>query len=170
MQSKRLVFASLLCALSFVFMYIGNLTGVFDLCAVVVGAVCTIFAAIEMGGAWPWLVFAVTGVLCALLLPDKFIAMEYIALGGLYPILKAFFEKLPKIPSWAVKIVSFNIMLAACLALAKFVLGMQEEYIAFDIIVFAAGNVFFVIYDIALTVFIAYYFQYIRSKLKIRLK
>lgn len=170
MKSKRLVFASLLCALSFVFMYVGTLTGVFDLCAVVVGAVCTIFAAIEMGGAWPWLVFAVTGTLCALLLPDKFIAMEYIVLGGLYPILKSFFEKLPKILSWGAKIAAFNLMLAACLAMAKFVLGMQDDYIAFDVIVFAAGNAFFIVYDVALTVFIAYYFQNLRHKLRIKLR
>ena len=168
-RAKRLAFAALLSALSFVLMYAGALSGVFDLCAVVGGALCCAFAVIEMGGMWPWLVCSVTGSLSLLLLPDKFVALEYIALGGIYPIIKAYLERLPKAPGYALKVLSFNVMLTVCLLLAKFVLGIQDEWAAFNVIVYLAGNVFFLIFDYALTVFITYYVQRLRQKLKIRL-
>ena len=168
-RAKRLAFAALLSALSFVLMYAGALSGVLDLCAATAGAVFCAFAVIEMGGAWPWLVCAVTGTLSLLLLPDKFIALEYIVLGGAYPILKAYFERFPKIPSYALKILSFNAMLTVCLLLAKFVMGIQDEWAALNIVVYLAANVFFLIFDYALTVFITYYVQRLRHKLKIRL-
>ena len=163
-----MIFAALLSALSFVFMYLGTLTGVMDLCAVVIGSLCCAFAVIELRAFWPWMVCTVTGVLCLLFLPDKFIALEYIALGGLYPILKAYFEKYPKVLSWALKIFSFNVMLTACLLAAKFVLGIPSEEIGFGILVYVLGNGFFVFFDYALTVFISYYLQRLRHRLHIR--
>ena len=168
-RAKRLAFAALLSALSFVLMYAGALSGVFDLCAATIGALFCAFAVIEMGGAWPWLVCAVTGTLSLLLLPDKFVALEYLVLGGIYPILKAYFERFPKMASYALKIVSFNAMLTVCLLLAKFVMGIQDEWAALNIVVYLAANVFFLLFDYALTVFITYYLRVLRHKLKIRL-
>lgn len=168
-NTKRLVMAAILCALSFIFMYLGTLSGVMDLCAVVGGALCCCFAVIELGSVWPWLVFAVTGVLCLVLLPDKFPALEYIALGGLYPILKAYFERLPRFISLIVKIAVFNLMLTVCLLIAKFILGLPSEEIGFSLAVYVLGNLFFLLFDYALTVFITYYMKKLRHRLKIRL-
>ena len=167
--SKRLAVSAILAALSFVFMYIGNLTGVMDLCAVVVGALCCAYAVIELSGIWPWLVFAVSSVLCIVLLPDKFVAIEYIALGGLYPILKSFFEKLPAALSWVLKIVTLNVMLTAALLLARFLLGINEEWVAFNFVVYILANLFFILYDYALTVFITYYLKKLRHRLKLKI-
>ena len=77
-SALRLCAAAMICALSFALMYMGTLTGVGDLCAAVLGALGTAFAVIELGGAWPWIIAAACSVLCLLLLPDKFAALEYI--------------------------------------------------------------------------------------------
>lgn len=167
--TKRLVFAAILSAVSFVFMYLGTLTGVMDLCAVVVGALCCAFAVIELGNFWPWLICAVSGVLCLVFLPDKFCALEYIALGGLYPILKSLFEKLPTAVSWVLKAVSLNIMLTLCLLVAKFLFGISDEWVAFNAVVYLLANAFFFFFDYALTVFISYYMIKLRHRLKIKL-
>lgn len=167
--TRRLVAAAVLSALGFVFMYLGTLTGVMDLCAVVVGALCCAFAVIELSGFWPWLIFAVTGTLCLLLLPDKFPALEYIALGGLYPILKSLFEKLPTVISFILKAVSLNIMLTLCLLAAKFIFSISDDWVAFNPIVYLCANAFFILFDYALTVFISYYLTKLRHRLKIRL-
>ncbi len=167
--TKRLVMSAVLCALSFVFMYIGTLTGVMDLCAVVVGALCCAFAVIELGSFWPWLVCSVSGVLCLLLLPDKFCALEYIALGGIYPILKSLFEKLPIALSWCLKAVSLNIMLTLCLIIAKFIIGIQDDWVAFNLTVYLLANGFFVLFDYSLTVFISYYINKLRHRIKFNL-
>lgn len=167
-NTKKLTFAAILSALGFVIMYLGTLTGVFDLCAVVVGALCCVYAVIEMGGIWPWLVASVTGTLCIVFLPDKFCALEYIALGGLYPIFKAIFERLPRTLSFALKLGLFNIMLTLCLLLAKYLLGISEEWVAFNWVVYLVCNGFFIFYDYALSVFISYYTVKLRHRLKIR--
>lgn len=167
-STKKLTFAAILSALGFVIMYLGTLTGVFDLCSVVIGSLCCAYAVIEMGGIWPWLIASVTGTLCIVFLPDKFCALEYIALGGLYPILKAVLERLPRVLSFVLKLCLFNLMLTVCLLLAKYLLGISEDWVTFNWVIYLVCNVFFVFYDYALSVFISYYMVKLRHRLKIR--
>lgn len=167
-QTKRLALCAILSGLSLAVLYIGALSGIFDLCAVIVGALCTAFTVLEIGGIYPWLTGAVTGVLCILLLPDKFVALEYIALGGLYPILKSFLERLGKLPSWVLKLVYFNCALTVCVLVSAYVLHSEEFTSAAWYILYGVGNVFFVIYDVALTSFISIYVLRLRKRLKIK--
>lgn len=167
-QTKRLALCAILAGLSLAVLYLGSLSGIFDLCAVVVGALCTAFVVLEIGGVYPWLTGAVTGVLAVLLLPDKFVALEYIVLGGLYPILKSFLERFGRVFSWILKLIYFNCALTICVLLAMFVLHSQDFVSASWILIYGAGNVFFVVYDIALTSFISVYVLRLRKRLKIR--
>ena len=167
-DTKKIAASALLAALSFVLMYLGTLTGVLDLCAVTLGALGCAFAVIEIGGIWPWMTAAVTGALSLLLLPDKFAALEYIVLGGVYPIVKSYFERLPKMWAWAAKIVYFNVMLTLALLAAKYLIGITEDWVTFGIVVYAAANVFFIIFDIALTMFISVYVVRLRKRFKIK--
>ena len=167
-SALRLCAAAMICALSFALMYIGTLTGVGDLCAAVLGALGTAFAVIELGGAWPWIIAAACSVLCLLLLPDKFAALEYIMLGGVYPIIKSYAERLPKAAAWAVKFAYFNLMLTGCLAIAKFVLLIDESWAGFNVLVYALANAAFLIVDISLTVLISAYITRLRHRLKLK--
>ena len=167
-QTKRLALCAILAGLSLAVLYVGALSGIFDLCAVVVGALCTAFVVLEIGGIYPWLTAAVTGTLAVLLLPDKFVALEYVVLGGLYPIIKSFFERFGRILSWVLKLIYFNCALTVCVLLSMFVLQSQDFVSASWIVIYAAGNVFFVIYDIALTSFISVYVLRLRKRLKIK--
>ncbi len=167
-QTKRIALCALLSGLSLAVLYLGALSGIFDLCAVIVGALCIAFVVLEIGGIYPWLTGAVTSVLCLLLLPDKFVALEYVVLGALYPIIKSFFERFGKIPSWVLKLVYFNAALTVCVLLTMFVLHSQDFVSASWLVIFAAGNVFFVIYDIALTSFISVYVLRLRKRLRIK--
>ena len=106
--------------------------------------------------------------MCILLLPDKFVALEYIALGGLYPILKSFLERLGKLPSWILKLVYFNCALTVCVLVSAFVLHSEEFASAAWFVIYGAGNVFFIIYDVALTSFISVYVLRLRKRLKIK--
>ena len=159
----------MLSALSFAIMYIGALSGVFDLCAVVIASLATAFAVIEMKGVWPWLVAAVTGTLSILLLTDKFAAVEYIVLGGIYPIIKSFAERLPRLYAWLVKLVYFNVMLTLALILAKYVILITEDWAGMNVIVYACANVFFIVFDYAMTMFISIYVIKLRKRLKVKL-
>ncbi len=149
-------------------LYLGTVTGVFDLCAVVVGALCVAFAVIEFGGIWPWLVCSVTSVLSMAMLPDKMVALEYIFLGGVYPIIKYYFEGAKPLLSWIFKLVYFNVAMTAVLLAARFVFPGDESWQILGPVAYVLGNVFFVVFDYALTTFITFYLRRLRKKLKIK--
>ncbi len=165
-RTKGVVFCGIFAALSFVFMFVGTLTGVLDLTAMVVSSLAVSFMVIEFGGMYPWSLWIVGSALCLLLLPDKFAALEYALFGGIYPIVKSYVERLPKIPSWAIKLVFFNAVLTAAYFAAVY-LFHTDSGMTIGVITYIAANVFFVIYDIALTVFISFYIKTLRRRLKI---
>lgn len=167
-KTVKLSLCAALAGLSFIALYLGTVTGVFDLCAVVVGALCTAFAVIEFGGVWPWLVCAVASVLSFVLLPDKMVAFEYVFLGGVYPILKYYFESGKKVTSWILKMVYFNVALTAVLLVAKFVFPGDESWQILGPITYVLGNAFFVIFDYAMTTFITFYLVRLRKRLKLK--
>ena len=167
-NARRLAAASMIAALSFSLMYIGTLALVFDLCAVALGAIGTAFAMIELRGAWPWLIAAVCSLLCLLLLPDKFAAFEYMILGGVYPIVKSYIERLPRLWQWPLKLVYLNILLTGAMLLAEYVLHIEEEWLVLSVSMYALTNTAFIIFDIALTVLISAYLTRYRKRFKIR--
>ncbi|MBQ7835769.1 MAG: hypothetical protein IJ389_00770 [Clostridia bacterium] len=167
-NTLKLTLCAVLAGLSFVAMYLGNITGVFDLCAVVVGALCMAFAVIEFGGVWPWLVCFVTSVLSLVLLPDKMVALEYIFLGGIYPILKRVFENRGRIISLILKAVYCNVALTVVIVLIKFVFVTAESSAMIVWLIYLIGNAFFFIFDYSLTTFITFYLLRLRKKLRIK--
>ena len=85
--AARTALAGMFSALSVVVLFLGYATGVLDLCAVAVTSMFIAVSMIELGGAYPYLVWAVTSVISLVILPDKLLAFEYILFGGIYPIL-----------------------------------------------------------------------------------
>ena len=87
-HTKNLALAALLSALGVVLLYVGAVVEVLDMSVAMLASFPIVFAVIEMGGAWPWLMYAVTGALSLILLPQKLPCVFYILLAGFYPILK----------------------------------------------------------------------------------
>ena len=174
-KTKQLAVSSLLAALGFVILYVGTLTGVLDLCAVVVGALCVTFAKIEMGKWHPIAIAMVTFILSVIFLPDKFVAFEYLFLGGMYPLVKYFAEGRNKRSlEWIIKLSYFNAVFSVILVLSMFVFIAEDSlvtpgsspFIIIGAVLFC--NLAFVIYDVAMTRFISYYMFILRKKLRIR--
>ncbi len=92
-RTKSLALASVLCALGVVLLYVGAVIEVLDMSMVMIASFPIVFAVIELGGAWPWLMYAVTGILGFVLLPSKFPCVMYILFAGFYPIIKEKLEK-----------------------------------------------------------------------------
>lgn len=168
-QTRRIVFAAALSALSFVMLFIGAATSVLDLTMVVACAFCSVLAVIELRSPFPVLIWIVTGLLSLLLLPDKFVAIEYILFGGLYPIIKNLIERIKnKLVGWVLKLIYFNASLTAAIAVAKFVMNLPDDYgMTFSAWVYIFGNIFFVMSDLALSILITVYILKLRSRLRI---
>ena len=170
-RTRRLTICAVLCALNLVVMYLGSVIEVLDLTASVIASLACIFAVIEMGGRWPWLIYAVTGVLSMVLLPfPKTVALIYVAFSGYYVILKAWFERLRRPLSWMVKLVVFNVALTALVALSTWIFHIPDGLFEANVFVYLLGNVTFIVYDIALTGLITTYLRVWRRRFRIRLR
>ncbi len=168
MRTKRLAVCAMLSALGVVILGIGSVISVMDISMAVIASLFCVFAVIEYGGAAPWLVFLVTGVL-SLLLPQKAPAAMYLLFFGYYPILKEKLEKRPKAVAWILKEAVFQVALVAMLLLYHF-LFMASGTTPWTMYVLLAliAEIVFPIYDIALTRLITLYLFRLRKRFRIK--
>lgn len=157
---------SLFSALGVIILYMGSLIEIIDLTMAVIASLLVIFAVIEIGGVYPWLIYAVTSLLAFLLLPNKFVVAVYASFAGFYPILKSKIERVKGIACALIKLGVFNLCLLAMWGISRlFLIPLESEYgIAITAI---ALNLVFALYDFALTRLISAYIFVWRKKLKI---
>ena len=166
-NTKRLTVCAMLCALGVVLLLVGSVVEVMDIAMAALASLLCIFAVIEYGGAAPWLVFASTGVLSLILLPNKTPAFMYVVFLGYYPIIKEKLERLKKPIAWLLKEVIFNIALIALFFIVRFLLMPNAtEPLLIYAIAFVLFEVAFVLYDIALTRLITFYILRLRDRFK----
>lgn len=148
----------MLSALGVILLALGSLVQVLDLTMAVLASILVIFAVIELGGKYPYLIYAVTAVLSVLLVPSKSAAMVYLCFAGYYPILKAVLERhLPPLWCWVVKLLVFNAGLALSLFLMLKVFLTFTVPAAWYYALIPLLSVVFVLYDVALTRLITLY-------------
>lgn len=167
LRTRKIAVSAMMSALGVVVMALGSVIEVMDLTAVAIASFFVFFAVIEMGECFPYMIYAVTGVLSLMLLPDKFAAVCYLLFGGIYPVLKRYFEMLHKIPSWILKFVYFNIILTAVIWLSLKVLKTDPDEMGFSAVLYLLGNVTFFMYDIAVTKIITLYLMKLRDRFRI---
>ena len=165
-KTKLLAICSMFSALGVIILYMGALIEVIDLSMAFVASLIVMAAVIELGGAYPWLIYAVTSVLALLLLPNKFCAIVYFGFAGFYPILKEKFERVKGLICLALKFVAFNLCLLAMWGVSLLLslpitFGVPEWAVALLL------NGVFVIFDVALTRLIGAYVYIWRKKLNV---
>ena len=166
-KTKAIAFSAILSAMSAALLYLGSVIEVLDLSTAALTSFFVVFAVIEIGGAYPYLIWICTSVLALLLLPNKLPALLYLFFAGIYPILKALFERHRPLFAWPLKMSSFFIMLFGAYLAARFALGLPEVSALYDIVFVALATLAFVLYDIAMSKIILLYLVKIRKKLKI---
>ena len=166
-RTRRLSISAILSALGVVILYLGALVEVLDLSVAVIASFLCVLAVLEMGGAYPWLIYAVVSILSLVLLPVKTAAFMFALFAGYYPILKAYYERLSSVLAWILKLVHFNLSLAALITLALLFTPDAAGPLLIGITVLL-GNLFFVLYDIALTRVISLYLRRLRDRLRIK--
>jgi hypothetical protein len=123
-----------------------------------------IFLTIEIDKKWAFGVFAATGILSAMLVPDKEAAILYIAFFGYYPIIKSYIESKFKsrVFEYFVKLMIFNFTVTVSYFLMIRFMGItldtSESFGRFAVpVLLIMGNVTFFAYDFALTRIISVY-------------
>lgn len=158
---------------------IGSLIETLDLSMAAMASFFCIFAVIELGTAYSWMIFAVTGILTVILMPQSMVGWFYILFFGYYPILKEKIEKLKAPVAWLIKIIILNISLVISIVFASLVFyggnmfdtfvmmfGAEDWGIYAAIGIYALVNVVFVVYDVALTRLISVYLFRLRHRFK----
>lgn len=164
-KAARTALAGMLSALEVVFLFVGTATGIMDLTGICAASLLTAVAVVELGGAYPYLIWAVTGAIAFILLPDKSVAAGYVLFGGVYPMLKLYFEKLRRGFEWILKLCYGIAVIGALYVLSRFVFAMPQESLPIMIGLGIGYAVFFVIYDYALSVAMTLYMRRLRPKL-----
>lgn len=168
-QTKLLTVSAMLSALGVILLGIGSLLETLDLSAAALASILCIYAVIEIGGAYPWMIWAVTSFLGILLLPQKSPAFFYLFIG-LYPILKEKLEHLPRLPSLLLKLVFFH----ACLVIGWLLLRLfapAQAILSFGwmlLATYALGLAAFLMYDYALSKLITFYLHRLRGRLGLK--
>jgi hypothetical protein len=110
-------------------------------------------AVLAAGRGAGWLCWAVSGVLGLILVPDKGVALLYLAFFGLYPVIKSRCEtKNGQMLSWLIKLVYFNAVLCVFwFFLRELFLPSVPAWLEQTWLIFLLGNIVFVLYDIGLS-------------------
>ncbi len=135
---------------------------------------------VECGKRFAVTLYVATAILSLLITPDLEAKWLYVCFFGYYPMLKAVAETCrSRIAEWGLKIMSFNIAVIAAyvivcqlgFSLGEFaVAGMALPLPAVLGLFLLAGNVVFVLYDIALTRALPLYFSRFQPILRRLLK
>lgn len=169
-KTRRIAVSSVLSALGVVMLYLGSMVEVLDISMAVIASLICVFAVIEYGKGYPWLIFTVTALLSLLLLPNKTPAAMYAVFFGFYPIIKEKLERLPRALSWVLKEVIFNVAFAviALLTVFLFTVGEIDVGLPYIIGIVFLGELTFVLYDIAMTRLISLYIYKLRKRFRIK--
>ena len=172
-ETKKLALSALLVGLGTVFMVIGSFVEVLDLTVCALSSLLVVFVFLEIGGYYPWLVWICTSLCTALLYPGSIIWAEYALVFGIYPLIKAYIEKLPKWSWFIVKLAYINAVIWGLFAICELLLGIpffDAENEIMLIVVYVLMNFAFIAYDLFITVMVNFYFIKLRPRFKKFLK
>ena len=160
-------------ALGTAFMIIGAVIEVLDLTVCALASMLVVFIFLEIGSYYPWLVWVCTSLATGLLYPASLIWVEYALIFGVYPLIKAYIEKLPRWSWIIVKLVYANAVIWALFFICEKLLGVPlftDEARWMRILTYILTNVAFLAYDLFITVMVRFYYDKLRPRFKKLLK
>ena len=172
-QTKKITLSALTVALGTVFMVLGAAIDVLDLTVCALASLLVVFIYLEVGSYYPWLVWSCTTLTTALLYPGSIIWAEYFLVFGLYPLIKAYIERLPRWSWIIVKLAYINAVIWATFAISELLLGIpffEEDSKILAIATYVLMNVAFVMYDLFIVVMVRFYLSKLRPRFSKLLK
>lgn len=173
-QTKKITLSALMVALGAAVMILGAVIEVLDLTVCAFASMLVVFIYLEIGSYYPWLVWICTTLATALLYPGSIIWVEYLLVFGIYPLIKAYIEKLPRWTWIIVKLVYINAIVLAIFAVSELLFGIPffEEGVGtgMKIFTYVLLNVAFVAYDFFISTMVRFYYAKLRPRFKKFLK
>ena len=171
--TKKLTLSSIMVALGAVIMALGAMIEVLDLTVCALASLIVVFIYLEIGSPYTWLTWLCTSLAVFLIAPARFVWAEYLFIFGIYPILKAYIERLQR-PLWLpIKALFFVLVVGGAYLACELLLGIpffEVEATWMKIGVSAVILIAAAAYDMFLTVLIRFYIFKIRPRIKNLLK
>lgn len=168
----KVTISGVLSALSLVMMMLTSLVPLGTFAFPCMAGIVLMVIVIEAGHKWAWGAFICVSLLSLFLAGDKEAVIYYIMFFGYYPIIKGVIEGKIKnrVFQYILKYIVFNFAVVGAFFIAAYLLAVpMEEYTIAGMYVpwlfLLAGNIFFVIYDLAATKLVTYYIFVLRNKL-----
>lgn len=183
-EVKKVTLSAVMCALAVAIMTLGAVVETVDMTMAALASLTAVLVYIEIGSPYTYLTWIVTSLLVGLIFPQSLMWAEYLLLFGVYPFLKGYIERLPRMTWPFVKFVYFNAALLGLAYLIQLILGVRffgegaDVSLLIDLpflegnvplallIVGAVANVALYAYDMFLTVIVRLYCAKYRSKFK----
>ena len=161
----------MLSALGVILLSLGSLVEVLDFSVAMLASLLCVYAVIEIGGAFPWMIWMITSILGFLLLPQKSPVLFYALTLGFYPIIKAMPERCDRVLCFILKLIIFHV----CLGVTVLVMWMffpamldMEGLSWMPIALYGMYLIFFVLYDLLLTRLTAFYLHRLKKRFQIK--
>lgn len=157
--AMKVAFPAILGALSLILVYAASVVPSGKWGIVAVAGLLPVAAVISTGRKAGALCWAGVSILSFILVPDKFCVLMYAVLFGLYPIVKSLIERLDRaVPEYLLKLVFFNAAFSVLLLTMKAaVLGSLPAALSAVWLLYAVGNIVFLVYDFGLSRLISLY-------------
>ena len=178
--TKKLTLSAMSVALSSVLLMLSSVFGLMELTVGAVASLLVVFIFVEVGNPYHWMVWLSTSVIAILLFPSKTIGVGYFLLFGIYPILKAYIERLPRWSWIIVKFLYFTAIGAAFIFLSELIMGVPffadlPDYAGIVGVLVKCGFILLCYvalfaYDMFISVMTRLYFLKFREKFKRLLK
>ena len=172
-KTKKLTLSAVLSSLGVVLMALGSIVDVFDLSVCALASLIVVFIYLELGASYAFGVYLSTALLALVLVPSKLVFIEYALVFGIYPLLKAFIERLPRFSWLIIKLAFINGIIWLLVFFFEMLFGVP--FIEGDTLILKIGfylflNLTFVVYDIFITVMVRFYYDKLRKRFKRFLK
>ena len=172
--TKKLTVSASAVALGALLSAVGAYLEVADLTAAALASLLVTFIYIEIGSPYTWLVWLATALVSFIISPAGPVWLAYLAVFGLYPILKGYLERLPR-PLWLPLRLAFcNASLVLMLFGCELILGVpffaEEDFFGLPAEVIRVPlwillNLAFLLYDYFITVMARFYIVKLRPRL-----
>lgn len=171
--AKKLTLSAIVVALGAVLMSLGAFVEVLDLTTCCLASLFVMFIYIEIGSPYTWLVWLCTALAVFLISPGKLVWGEYLALFGIYPLVKAYIERLRRSLWLPLKALFFAAVIGGAYACFELLLGVP--FFETDALWMKVGATVLMAvaacaYDMFLTVLIRFYIFKLRPRIKNLLK
>lgn len=157
-QGGKTALGGILAAGALVMLWLASVAPSGRLGLTAVGGLFPMAATLAAGRAAGYLCWGAAGLLALVILPDKGVALLFLAFFGLYPVVKEAIESLRRLPvEWILKLAYFNAVLTLSWFLFRqLFLPNPPQWLGDNtLLLYGAGNVVFVIYDVGLSRLIA---------------